>query len=147
MVALGFDVEVTHFPEGTRTAVEAARAVGCEVGQIAKSVVFRGSQSGRPVLVITSGANRVSESRVGEILGEPIVKADADFVREHTGFSIGGVPPVGHAERLETLIDQDLFRYQEIWAAAGTPESVCRLVPGDLIALTGGHPCEIASGT
>lgn len=137
--AKGFGFEVVELPQSTRSAAEAAQAVGCRVEQIAKSLVFRGAESGRPVLVIASGANRVNERRLGELIGERVGKADADFVREATGFAIGGVPPVGHARPVETLIDEDLLRYDEIWAAAGTPNAVFRLVPGDLARMTGGR--------
>src|SRR5919199_3459655 len=137
--AKGFGFEVVELPQSTRSAAEAAQAVGCRVEQIAKSLVFRGRESGRPVLVIASGANRVNERRLGELIGERVGKADADFVREATGFAIGGVPPLGHAWPVETLIDEDLLRYDEIWAAAGTPNAVFRLVPGDLPRMTGGR--------
>lgn len=137
--ALGFAMgQVVELPASTRTAAEAAAAIGCTVAQIAKSLVFRGVQSGEPVLVIVSGVNRVNEARLAEILGEPIAKADADFVRAQTGFVIGGVPPVGHTRPLRTFIDEDLRQYQEIWAAAGTPHAVFRLTPADLERLTGG---------
>jgi prolyl-tRNA editing enzyme YbaK/EbsC (Cys-tRNA(Pro) deacylase) len=137
--ALGYTYTVTELPDSTRTAAEAAAAVGCEVGQIAKSLVFRGVQSGEPVLVIASGANRVNEQRVAEWLGEPIEKADADFVRSRTGFVIGGVPPVGHPRPLRTCIDEDLLRYDTIWAAAGHPKAVFQLTPRDLVDMTKGH--------
>ncbi len=140
LTALGFGtMQVMELPASTRTSAEAAAALGCSVAQIAKSLVFRGAQSGEPVLVIASGANRVNEARIAEILGEPIAKADADFVRAQTGFVIGGVPPVGHSRPLRTFIDQDLRQYQEIWAAAGTPHAVFRLTPADLERLTGGE--------
>ncbi len=135
----GFGFEVVELPQSTRSAAEAAQAVGCQVAQIAKSLVFRAMESGRPVLVIASGANRVNERRLGELIGERIGKADADFVREATGFAIGGIPPLGHAQPVETLIDEDLLRYDEIWAAAGTPNAVFRLVPGELVKMTGGR--------
>ena len=137
--SLGFSDEIVIFPDSTRTAVEAAQAVGCQVGQIVKSLVFKGARSHQPVLALVSGANRVNEKRLGSLLGEEIEKADADFVRQHTGFAVGGVPPVGHVERLATFIDQDLLQYDEIWAAAGSPHTVFRLTPGDLQSLTGGQ--------
>ncbi len=137
--SLGFSDEIVVFPDSTRTALEAAQAVGCSVGQIVKSLVFRGAQSHKPALALVSGANRVNETRLGLLLGEEIEKADADFVRQHTGFAVGGVPPVGHAERLATFIDRDLLRYDEIWAAAGSPHTVFRLTPGDLQSMTGGE--------
>jgi prolyl-tRNA editing enzyme YbaK/EbsC (Cys-tRNA(Pro) deacylase) len=145
--ALGLDLQVVELPGSTRTAVEAAQAVGCDVGQIVKSLVFKAKRSGKPVLVVASGANRVDERKVEALLGEPLGKADADFVREHTGFVIGGVPPVGHAERLETFIDRDLLQYHEIWAAAGTPHAVFRLSPGDLERMTGGTVADLAQNT
>ncbi len=134
----GFGFEVREFPASTRTAAEAAAAIGCTVGQIAKSLVFRAKASDRPVLVVTSGVNRVDERKVGSLLGEKIGRADADFVREKTGFSIGGVPPVGHREAPVVIVDEDLLDYGEIWAAAGTPNAVFRLTPDDLVAMTGG---------
>jgi prolyl-tRNA editing enzyme YbaK/EbsC (Cys-tRNA(Pro) deacylase) len=142
--ALGLDLQVVELPGSTRTAVEAAQAVGCEVGQIVKSLVFKAKRSGRPVLVVASGANRVDERRVEALLGEPLGKADADFVRRQTGFVIGGVPPVGHAEKLETYIDRDLLQYDQTWAAAGTPHAVFSLTPDDLVRMTGGTVAEIA---
>ncbi len=141
--AMGFACEVVELPDSTRTAVEAAQAVGCQVGQIVKSLIFKGRQSGKPVLVIASGPNRVNEKRVGELFGEPIEKANADFVRQHTGFAVGGVPPVGHLEPLQTFIDEDLLQYPEIWAAAGTPHAVFCLTPKDLMAMTGGEITSI----
>jgi prolyl-tRNA editing enzyme YbaK/EbsC (Cys-tRNA(Pro) deacylase) len=143
LAELGFGFEVREFPESTRTSAEAAAAIGCGVGQIAKSLVFRARDSGRPVLVIASGANRVDEKQVGRLLGEKIERASPDFVREKTGFAIGGVPPVAHAEPPATLIDQDLLGFEEVWAAAGTPNAVFRLTPEELVAMTGGRPAEI----
>ena len=136
---LGLELQVVELQETTRTSADAARAVGCEVGQIAKSLVFRGQRTQRPILVIASGSNRVNEKRVGELISEPLGKADADFVRQKTGFVIGGVPPVGHAEKLEVFIDEDLLQYGEIWAAAGTPNAVFRLTPSDLVRITEGR--------
>ena len=141
--ALGVAAEVVELPNTTRAAAEAARAVGCRVEQIAKSLVFRGRESGRPILVIAGGANRVNEGRLAELAGEPVEKPDAAFVRERTGFAIGGVPPVGHRERLETFIDEDLLRLDAIWAAAGTPNAVVRLAPADLAAITGGRVVSV----
>jgi prolyl-tRNA editing enzyme YbaK/EbsC (Cys-tRNA(Pro) deacylase) len=141
--ALGLSLQVVALPASTRTAAEAAAAVGCQVGQIAKSIVFRTGSSDRPVLVIASGSNRVNETKVAALLAEPLGKADADFVRRRTGFVIGGVPPLGHAEPLETFVDEDLLQYEEIWAAAGTPHAVFRLTPGDLVQMTGGRVVKI----
>ena len=136
---MGFDCKVHELPASTRTAGEAAVAVGCQVGQIVKSLVFKGCRSGDPVLVIASGANRVDESRLAAQFGEPIAKADPDFVRQNTGFAIGGVPPVGHTRALATFIDQDLLQYDQVWAAAGTPHAVFPLDPADLQKMTGGE--------
>lgn len=135
---LGFTLNVVELPNSTRTAVEAAQAVGCQVGQIVKSLVFKAKRSQRPILVVASGSNRVNEKAIEALIGEPLGKADADFVRQRTGFVIGGVPPVGHVEPLQTFIDQDLLGYAEIWAAAGNPNAVFRLTPEDLIRMTGG---------
>ncbi|GAB4394176.1 MAG: hypothetical protein Tsb0032_16910 [Kiloniellaceae bacterium] len=137
--AAGFDFEVKQFPASTRTSEEAAAAIGCEVAQIAKSLIFRAKESNRPVLVMASGANRVDEKAVGRLLGEKLARADADFVRSATGFAIGGVPPVGHRETPVAFIDEDLMVLEEIWAAAGTPNAVFRLTPAELVALTGGR--------
>ena len=143
LAAHGLALTVVELPQSTRTAAEAALAVGCTVGQIVKSIVFRAAETNRPVLVITSGANRVSEKAVAALLGEPLAKADADFVRTRTGFVIGGVPPVAHIETLVTFIDEDLLAYGEIWAAAGTPNAVFRLTPSDLLALTSGKVVKV----
>ena len=139
LAAQGFAFEVREFPDSTRTSAEAAAAIGCSVAQIAKSLVFRGAQSGKAVLIVASGANRVDPAKAEALLGEAIKRADADFVREATGFAIGGVPPLGHDRPLATLIDEDLLTFEEIWAAAGTPNAVFRLSPKDLSDLTGGR--------
>ena len=139
LAALGMSLEVVELPASTRSAAEAAQAVGCTLGQIVKSLVFRTLDSDRPVLVETSGANRVNEQLLGVLVGEAIGKADAEFVRQRTGFVIGGVPPVGHSEKLLTFIDQDLLGYAEIWAAAGTPNAVFPLTPADLLRISGGE--------
>lgn len=141
--ALGLSLRVVELPETTRTAAEAARAIGCRIGQIAKSLIFRGARTGRPILVIASGANRVNERRLAELIAEPVEKADAEFVRRHTGFGIGGVPPVGHLEPLVPFIDEDLLRHEEIWAAAGNPNAVFRLTPDELVRMTGGRVVAI----
>lgn len=140
----GFAHEVVELPRSSRSAVEAAEAVGCVVGQIAKSLLFKTGDPARPILVIASGANRVDERRLSALIGEPIGKADADYVRQATGYAIGGVAPLGHPEPLETYIDEDLFHYEAIWAAAGTPNSVFRLAPLDLVAMTGGQVAAVA---
>ena len=140
--------EVRHFPEGTRTAQDAARAIGVEVGQIVKSLVFvraGGAPGGHPLLVLTSGSNRVDESRVGELIGEPIERAGADEVRTATGFSIGGVPPVGHGLPLDVIVDDDLLQYAVVWAAAGTPTDVFCITPDDLVRVTNGRVAPVAA--
>jgi prolyl-tRNA editing enzyme YbaK/EbsC (Cys-tRNA(Pro) deacylase) len=143
LTALGLSCQVVELPASTRTAQEAAQAIGCTVAQIVKSLIFRGTRTGKPILVLASGVNRVNEKRLGEMAGELIGKADADFVREHTGFAIGGVPPVGHSTPIETYIDADLLQYQEIWAAAGTPRAVFRLIPQDLQKMNHGSIVSI----
>ena len=142
--ALGMEPQIMELPDSTRTAVEAAQAVGCQLGQIVKSLVFKAKRTGRPILVIASGSNRVNERRIEAFIGEPLGKADADFVRAETGFVIGGVPPVGLSQKLLTFIDQDLLQYQEIWAAAGTPHAVFRLSPADLLKMAAGQVVAIA---
>ena len=141
--ARGMTLQVIELPGSTRTAQEAAQAIGCDVGQIVKSLVFKGKRSGKPVLVIASGSNRVDERKIEALIEEPLGKADADFVRQHTGFVIGGVPPVGHNQPLLTYVDADLLAYPEIWAAAGTPHAVFRLSPQELCELTGGEVLEL----
>ena len=137
------ELEVRELPASTRTAAEAASAIGCEVSQIAKSLVFHRRQSDAPLLVIASGTNRVNSEAVSALIGERITLATAEFVRARTGFSIGGVPPVGHASPMDVFIDEDLRRYDEIWAAAGTSHAVFRLTPSDLEALTGGRVVRV----
>jgi prolyl-tRNA editing enzyme YbaK/EbsC (Cys-tRNA(Pro) deacylase) len=138
--ALGFDhCRVVELPDTTRTSAEAAAAIGCTIAQIAKTLVFKGKNSGDPVLIIASGVNRVDVKRIGELIGEPIEKPDADYVRARTGFVIGGVAPVGHSQPVQTLIDQDLLQYADIWAAAGNPNAVFQLTPDDLVRMTGGR--------
>jgi prolyl-tRNA editing enzyme YbaK/EbsC (Cys-tRNA(Pro) deacylase) len=135
---------VIEMPDSTRTAAEAAAAIGCTVAQIAKSLVFRGAQTGAPILVIASGTNRVDPQRLAALAGEPVEKPDADYVRQRTGFVIGGVPPLGHSEPLRTFIDRDLLAFEDIWAAAGTPRAVFHLTPGELVSMTGGEIATIA---
>jgi prolyl-tRNA editing enzyme YbaK/EbsC (Cys-tRNA(Pro) deacylase) len=140
LIAAGFTNQVIELPASTKTAADAAAAIGCEIGQIAKSLVFAGKQSGRAILVIASGSNRVNEKTIAMLVDEPIGKADADFVRVHTGYVIGGVPPLGHAEPVAAFVDIDLFRYSQIWAAAGHPNAVFQLTPADLEKMTGSEP-------
>jgi len=139
----GFTCQVVELPEITRTAKEAAQAIGCRVEQIAKSLIFKGKTTHKPILVVASGSNRVNENRLSECVSEPVEKADADFIRERTGFVIGGVPPIGHLERLETFIDEDLLQHDEIWAAAGNPHAVFKLTPSDLKKITDGQVISI----
>jgi prolyl-tRNA editing enzyme YbaK/EbsC (Cys-tRNA(Pro) deacylase) len=129
-----FGVTVREFPQGTRTAVDAARAVGCEVGQIVKSLVF--VAGGRPVVALVSGANRLDEGRLAGIAGEPVAKADAETARTATGYSIGGVPPFGHATDVPVFMDRDLLGYGVVWAAAGRPDSVFEIEPERLRELS-----------
>lgn len=137
--SFGVDCRVKELGESTRTAVDAANAVGCEVGQIVKSLVFRGKVSGSAVFVVASGANMVDEKALAALVGEKIERATPDFVREQTGFAIGGVSPVGHPAPLATFIDHDLLGYQELWAAAGTPNAVFALTPEQLCQITSGQ--------
>lgn len=132
-----------EFTESTRTAQEAAARVGVNVGQIVKSLIFRGAHSHKPILVLTSGANRVNEQKLASYVGEAVVRAEAEFVRAVSGFAIGGVPPIGHAQPMETYIDRDLLQYEKIWAAAGTPNAMFELTPADLQALTGGKVVDV----
>jgi prolyl-tRNA editing enzyme YbaK/EbsC (Cys-tRNA(Pro) deacylase) len=135
--ALGLDIEVRAMAQPTRTAEEAAAACGVTVGQIVKSLVFLGAQSGKPYLLLVSGSNRVSEKGVAAHLGEALTRPDAAKVRELTGYAIGGIPPFGHATALATFIDRDLLQYDAVWAAAGTPYAVFRVDPKKLQQATG----------
>ena len=140
---LGYPNQVVEMSDSTRTAAEAAQAVGCGVEQIAKSILFKAGQSGKAIMVVTSGINRVDEKKVRSLIGEPVKKADADFVRLQTGYAIGGVPPLGHANPLLILVDQDLLKYEEIWAAAGTPFAVFKLTPSQLVQMTAGRVANV----
>jgi prolyl-tRNA editing enzyme YbaK/EbsC (Cys-tRNA(Pro) deacylase) len=144
LAARGLDIQVVELTATARSAADAAAAVGCQVGQIAKSLVFRGRSSGRAVLVIASGANRVDLAKVEALLGEGLEKPDADFVRAETGFTIGGIPPLAHDRPLETVIDEDLLRFETIWAAAGHPNAVFPASPTQLVAMTGGQVARTA---
>jgi prolyl-tRNA editing enzyme YbaK/EbsC (Cys-tRNA(Pro) deacylase) len=141
--SLGLDLEVREFPDGTRTAVDAARAVGCAVDQIVKSLVFVADDA--PVLVLTSGGNRVDPAKVARRTGAAAVrKADADEARAATGFAIGGTPPFGHPHRLDVLVDRDLTRFEVLWAAAGTPRHVFPITPAALLDASGGLVADVA---
>ena len=139
----GIDTHVVEFEQPTRTSAEAAAAIGCSVAEIAKSIVFRGKNSGQAIVVIASGDNRVSEAKVAAIVGEALTRADADFVRTTTGYAIGGVAPVGHSQAVKLLLDEDLRRFDTVWAAAGTPFSVFPVRPDQLRALTGAEWTDV----
>jgi len=143
LTSLGYEYRVIEHAESTRTAQEAADRAGCELGQIVKSLIFRGKTSGKPILVLTSGSNRVDEHLISQYAGESIGRADADFVRAVTGFAIGGVPPLGHTQKMETYFDEDFLQYQTIWAAAGTPKAIFELTPTDLLKMTDGKAVRI----
>lgn len=136
---LGFSNEVVELPESTRTAQEAAEAIGCEVKHIAKSIIFKRGSTDTAVLVIASGSNRIDEAKIEEALGERLEKANANFVREKTGYVIGGVAPIGHIHEPIIFIDEDLFQYDKIWAAAGHPKAVFQLTPAELLEMTKGR--------
>ena len=135
--AAGLQIEIVTHAQSTRTAEEAAAACGCAVGQIVKSLVFQGKTSGAPILLLVSGANRVNEKGVAAAIGEALRRPDAAYVRDVTGYAIGGIPPLGHATALQTFVDRDLLQYETVWAAAGTPESVFRVAPRALATATG----------
>jgi prolyl-tRNA editing enzyme YbaK/EbsC (Cys-tRNA(Pro) deacylase) len=141
--SLGYRYTVIEHAESTRTAQEAADRAGCELGQIVKSLIFKGKESNKPILVLTSGANRVDEKRISAYAGESIGKADAEFARAVTGFAIGGVPPIGHVETIETYLDEDFLQYEKVWAAAGTPNAIFELKTSDLQKMTGGETVRV----
>lgn len=141
LVERGITAELVEFAESTRTSAEAAAAIGTTVAQIAKSLVFLVGDA--PVLVIASGSNRVDTGKLARLLGAAVKRADADAVRRATGYPIGGVPPVGHAETLKTVIDQDLMAFATIWAAAGTPNAVFETTPAALARMTGGQVADV----
>ena len=137
---------VIEFSESTHTAQEAADRINCQLGQIVKSLIFKGKKSNKGILVLTSGPNRVDETKIGQYSGESIARADADFVRSLTGFAIGGVPPVGHPQPIETYIDEDLLQYSDVWAAAGTPNAVFKCLSSDLVKITQGKVVTVRQG-
>ncbi len=141
--SLGLHVAVVQTPQTTRTAAEAAQTLGCTVEQIVKSLVFRGAETGKAYLVVASGANRVDEGRLAALFGEPVAKADAEFVRKVTGFAIGGIPPVGHVSWLETVIDEDLMTVTEMYAAAGSPHHIFAITPSQLTQIVRGSVARI----
>jgi prolyl-tRNA editing enzyme YbaK/EbsC (Cys-tRNA(Pro) deacylase) len=139
--ALGLHPEVTEFPQGTKTAEDAARAIGCEVGQIVKSLVLVAGTE--PFIALTSGSNRADTDRLSELMGgRPVRRADAEEARSATGFAIGGTPPIGHPRPLRMFCDRDLLAYEEVWAAAGTPHAVFPITPHDLLRATGAEPAD-----
>jgi len=138
-----YELEVKQYPASTRTAADAASAIGCDVEMIAKSLIFKGAKSGEPILIVASGSNRVNEKAVAKIIEEKLLRADADFVFETTGYKIGGIPPVGHKADMITLIDEDILNLSEIWAAAGTPNAVFKLTPQILLNITNGKVINI----
>jgi prolyl-tRNA editing enzyme YbaK/EbsC (Cys-tRNA(Pro) deacylase) len=139
----GVDARVVEFEQPTRTSAEAAAAIGCSIGEIAKSIVLRGTRSGQAVVVVASGDNRVSEDKVARKVGEPLARADAQFVRTATGYAIGGVAPIGHTGPVKLLLDLDLQRFQTVWAAAGTPFCVFPVTPDQLQVLTGADWADV----
>ena len=143
LIKLGYDYKVVEFDESTRTAQEAADRVGCEVGQIVKSLIFKGKKSGKAILILTSGANRVDIKKIKAHAEEKIGRADPAYVRERSGFAIGGIPPLGHLNPIETYVDEDLLAYNEVWAAAGTPNAVFKMNPSDLEKMTGGKMIRV----
>jgi len=142
-VELRLDIRVQLMPASTRTAADAAAAVGSGVGQIVKSLVFKGKETGKPYLLLVSGANRVNEHAVEHLLGEAILRPDADFVRDATGFAIGGIPPLGHPHQLKTYLDEDLLQYETVWAAAGTPNAVFEVDPEALRQAISAHVIKV----
>jgi prolyl-tRNA editing enzyme YbaK/EbsC (Cys-tRNA(Pro) deacylase) len=135
------DVSITTFPEGTHTAAAAALALGTDVEKIVKSLVFMAEQTA--ILVLASGPNRVDVDRIGLLVGHPIARANATQVREATGYAIGGVPPFGHTRRLDTYLDRDLLAFDQVWAAAGRPDTVFPIDPRDLARITDAHVTEV----
>ena len=142
--AAGFSNTVRELEVAVKTAAAAAEAVGCTPAQIVKSLVFQGAASGVPVLVVASGGNRVSEAKLEALLGEPVKMGPPKFVREVTGYAIGGIPPVGHAQKLDTIVDAHLLTLDGLWAAAGHPNSLFALTADELVRMTGGRVAEVA---
>jgi prolyl-tRNA editing enzyme YbaK/EbsC (Cys-tRNA(Pro) deacylase) len=141
LTAAGIVARIEEFPSSTRTAQEAAATVGTTVGQIVKSLVFLAGDA--PVMALVSGVNRLDTQRLAALSGAPIGKADAEAVRQATGYSIGGVPPIGFPAPIPTYIDRDLLRYNVVWAAAGTPRHVFPIAPDELVRITGGHVADL----
>jgi prolyl-tRNA editing enzyme YbaK/EbsC (Cys-tRNA(Pro) deacylase) len=142
---LGVASEVRVMPASTRSAAEAAAAVGCDVSQIVKSLIFRSVEGDEPILVLASGADRVDESRLAEIVGGPVERATAEFVRARTGYAIGGVAPIGHVQRIDAYLDEHLLAHPVVWAAAGSPRSVFSVAPADLVRVTAAKVVALAA--
>jgi prolyl-tRNA editing enzyme YbaK/EbsC (Cys-tRNA(Pro) deacylase) len=142
---LGIAGDVRVMPASTRSAVEAAAAVGCDVSQIVKSLIFRSISSDEPILVLASGANRVDEARLAEIVGGPVERATAEFVRARSGYAIGGVPPIGHIKRIGTYLDECLLVHPVVWAAAGSPRAVFSVTPAELVRVTAATVVALAA--
>lgn len=142
---LGLDNKVLELPDSTRTSSDAAKAVKCSIDQIAKSMIFKTKSTNRPILIIASGGNRVNEKALRKFVPEKVSMASPDFVKETTGFIVGGVPPAGHTTQIETFIDKDLMKFKEIWAAAGTPYSIFKLTPQQLVDITNGKVIDITN--
>ncbi len=141
----GLECKVMELQSSTRTALDAATSIGCDVSHIVKSLIFKTKETGRPVLVLASGATRVNEKQLESLTGESIIKADADYTREITGFAIGGIPPIGHKSTIDFIfIDRDLIQCDELWAAAGTPHAVFSIRSKDLLALTNGTVVQLS---
>ena len=145
LLALELPADIHRLTDSTRTAPEAAAAVGCELGAIVKSLVFRGADTHTPVLALVSGDNRADEAKLEASIGEPVERPDAAYVREVTGYAIGGIPPVGHPAPVRTVLDEDLFRFDTVWAAAGHPHAVFPIAPDTLAAATGAAICRLAA--
>jgi prolyl-tRNA editing enzyme YbaK/EbsC (Cys-tRNA(Pro) deacylase) len=143
LTSLGSNAVIHEHPEACRTSAEAAVVLGCTVAQIAKSVIFKGTSSGQSILVIASGANRIDTKKVALIAGEEPGKADADFVREHTGFAIGGVSPIAHAKPGKVFFDQDLLQFDAVFPAGGTPQAMFRIEPNELRRISGATLADV----
>ncbi len=144
--AAGLEAEIREMPDNTRTAAQAAKAAGCHLDQIMKSIMFKGEQSGDLILFLTAGGNRVDPEKASAVVGEWPVKADADLIRSRTGFAIGGVAPVGHLSPIRTFIDRRLLEFDSVWAAGGTPRHIFCIDPHDIQRITGAEVAEFVCG-
>lgn len=143
--AAGLAADIREMTEGTRTAQDAANAVGCALDQIAKSIIFRGEEDGRVVLFLTAGGNRVDDAKASAVAGEALGKADAALIRAQTGFAIGGVAPIGHTSPVRAFMDPRLFDFETVWAAAGTPRHVFPIAPAEIERLTGAQRADFTA--